>query len=362
MPRPRLAMRKIRDILRLALGEGLSRRQVGARSASLHHGRRPPAPGERGRALLAAARGPRRRRPRGAAVPEGPAPAKVRPLPDFTLSTASCGAGGDPQAVVARVPRAPPRRLWLQPVLPPLPPFQRHLDVVMRQEHRAGEKFFVDFPGLRIPIYDRAKPGVIDHAELFVAVLGASSYLYAEALPSQELLHWIAAHVHAFEFLGAVPSWWSPTTCARASPKPTATSPTSTPPTRRWPPTTASPSSPPGPTSRGTRPRSKPGVLFAERWILARLRNQRFSSLAEANAAIAACVTEINARPFKKMDGSRRELFEELDRPALRPLPAERYEFATWKGQRSTSTTTSSSTATTTRCPTSWSARRSTPG
>ncbi len=93
--------------------------------------------------------------------------------------------------------------------------FQRHLDVVMHQEHRAGEKCFVDFAGQRITLYDRARRAVIDHAELFVAVLGASNYLYAEALPSQELPHSIAAHVHAFEFFGAVPRLVVPTTCAR---------------------------------------------------------------------------------------------------------------------------------------------------
>jgi transposase len=72
-------------------------------------------------------------------------------------------------------------------------------------------------------------------------------------------------------------------------------------------------------------------VLLAERWIIARLRHRHFTSLAEANAAIAECVGVLNARPFKKLDGSRRSLFELLDRPALRPLPLERYEFATWK-------------------------------
>jgi transposase len=83
--------------------------------------------------------------------------------------------------------------------------WQKHLDVVMRQEHRAGEKLFVDFAGRTIPNTDPIT-GEIMQAELFVAVLGASNYTYAEALPSQELPHWITAHVHAFEFLGCVPS------------------------------------------------------------------------------------------------------------------------------------------------------------
>ena len=80
--------------------------------------------------------------------------------------------------------------------------FRRQVDVVMRQEHRAGEKLFVDFPGQTIPIYDQRTGEVTLNAELFVAVAGASNYLYAEAFASQELLYWVTAHTHAFEFMG----------------------------------------------------------------------------------------------------------------------------------------------------------------
>src|SRR5439155_12551759 len=83
--------------------------------------------------------------------------------------------------------------------------FQKNVDLVMRQEHRAGDKLFVDFPGERLPIYDRRLGQVAVYAELFVAVLGASSYLYAEAVASQELEPWVMAHVHAFEFFHSVP-------------------------------------------------------------------------------------------------------------------------------------------------------------
>ncbi len=75
-------------------------------------------------------------------------------------------------------------------------------------------------------------------------------------------------------------------------------------------------------------------MLLAERWIIARLRGRKFTSLGEANAAIAGCAAEINARPFQKLDGSRAELFGQLDAPALRPLPATRYEFAAWRKAR----------------------------
>src|SRR5258708_392649 len=90
--------------------------------------------------------------------------------------------------------------------------------------------------------------------------------------------------------------------------------------------------------ARAYKPRDKAkaesGVLLAERWIIARLRDRKFFSVSEANAAIAGCVTEINARPFQKMEGRRQALFESLERPALRPLPADRYEFATWRKAR----------------------------
>ena len=201
----------------------------------------------------------------------------------------------------------------------------------MRQHHRAGEKLFVDFPGEKIPIYDRRSGKVALQAELFVAVLGASNYLYAEALSSQGLIHWVAAHTRAFAFIGGVPEIVVCDNLRSGVARPHRYEPdvnatyqemaahygTAIIPTRSY------------------KPRDKAkvesGVLVAERWIIARLRNEKFFSLAEANVAIRRCVDEINVRPFKKMEGSRKELFFELDRPALRPLPPEPYEFATWK-------------------------------
>jgi transposase len=161
--------------------------------------------------------------------------------------------------------------------------FQRHLDLPMRQEHRAGEKLFVDFPGQRLAIYDRRSGEVRLEAELFVAVLGASNYLFAEVVPSQGLEHWVNAHVHAFEAFGAVPAIVvcdnlrsGVTKAHRYEPDVNATYEemaahycTAIIPTR----------------SRKPRDKAKveAGVLLAERWILARLRNRRFYSLAEAN-------------------------------------------------------------------------------
>ena len=334
MPRPRLAMRKVRDILRLAHGQGLSRRQVGAAlgvpfTTVADHLRRAeaaglgwPLPEELDDGALEAL-----------LFKKDPAPpADARPLPDWH------GVHRE-----LRRPGVTLTLLWLE--YREIHPdgygysqfchryrrFVGTLDLVMRQEHRAGEKCFVDFPGQRLPIYDRRTGSVAFEAELFVAVLGASNYLFCEAVSSQQLAPFVMAHVHAFEFFGAVPAIVvcdnlrsGVTKAHRYEPEINATYQelaehygTAIIPTRAG------------------KPRDKAkveaGVLLCERWILARLRNRRFYSLAEANAAIAALVAALNDRPFKKMAGSRRELFFDLERPAMAQLPPSRYEFATWR-------------------------------
>ncbi|MGH3122835.1 MAG: IS21 family transposase, partial [Streptosporangiaceae bacterium] len=204
------------------------------------------------------------------------------------------------------------------------------IDVTMRQSHVAGEKLFVDFPGDTVPVFDRRAGEIALRAELFVAVMGASNYLYAEAFPSQELLYWVTAHVHCFEALGGCPAIVVCDNLRSGVTRP-----------HRYEPDVnaafAEMAAHYGVAvipARAYKPRDKAkaesGVLIAERWIIARLRDRRFCSIGEANAAIAACAAEINARPSQKLDGSRQSLFELLDRPALRPLPATRYEFATW--------------------------------
>ena len=206
----------------------------------------------------------------------------------------------------------------------------RHIDLVMRHDHRAGEKLFVDFAGDTIKITDPVT-GETSEAQLFVAVSGASNYTYAEACLSQEMPHWIAAHVHAFQYLGSVPAACVCDNLLAGVKK-----------AHRYEPEinasylemarhygcTILP-------ARKGKPRDKAkvesGVLVAERWILASLRNHTFFSLAEANAAIRVRLEWLNSRAFKKLPGSRRSLFEELDRPAMRPLPLLAYEYGEWK-------------------------------
>jgi transposase len=212
--------------------------------------------------------------------------------------------------------------------------WRRRRDVVMRQDHKAGEKMFVDFPGLTIPIYDAQTLGIAFEAELFVAVLGASSYLFAEALRSQELIHWVGAHVHAFEFFGGVPEIVVSDNLRSAVTK-----------AHRYEPdlnttyqelathygTALIPARPYKPRDKA---KVEAGVLLAERWIVAVLRHRRFTSLAQLNEVIAGLVARLNEKSFKKLEGSRASLFAELDQPALRPLPPTRYEFATWRAAK----------------------------
>jgi transposase len=200
----------------------------------------------------------------------------------------------------------------------------------MRQEHRAGEKLFVDFAGPTIPITD-PRTGEITAAQLFVAVLGASSYTYAEALPSQELPHWIAAHVHAFSFLGGCTRLIVPDNLKAGVTRAHRYEPDINPTYAEMAAHYGTAVIPARPRKPRDKAKAESGVLVVERWILAALRHRTFFSIAEANEAIRERLAWLNARPFKKLPGSRASLFAELDRPALRPLPAVPHEFATWK-------------------------------
>ena len=211
--------------------------------------------------------------------------------------------------------------------------WEGRLSPTMRQAHPAGERLFVDYAGQTVDVVDPGT-GEVRPAQIFVAVMGASNYTYAEATATQSLPDWIGAHVRALAFMGGVPAqlvpdnpkvgvdranWYEPglnrTYLDLATHYGTAILPT-----------------------RTRKPRDKAkvevAVLVVERWILARLRNRRFFSLAELNRAIAELVADLNARPMRRLGVSRRDLFLELDRPALKPLPAEPYEYAEWRVRR----------------------------
>ena len=207
------------------------------------------------------------------------------------------------------------------------------LDLVMRQDHRAGEKLFVDYAGQTVPVVDRETGGV-RQAQVFVAVLGASSYTFAEATWTQTLQDWTASHVRAFEFIGGCPELVVPDNLrsgvSRAHRYEPDLNPTYHDLARHYGVAVLP--------ARVRRPRDKAkaevAVQVVERWILAALRHRTFFSLVELNAAIAELLERLNTRPFRKLPGSRRSQFEQLDRPALRPLPDSPYVFAEWKAVR----------------------------
>ena len=208
--------------------------------------------------------------------------------------------------------------------------WRKKLDVTLRQEHRAGEKLFVDYCGQTVPIIDPVT-GEITQAEIFIAALGASSYTFSEATPSQELPFWIRSHVHAFEFFGGVPEILVPDNLKSGVTHPCRYEPDVNPTYQDLAEHYATAVIP----ARVRRPRDKAkaesAVFVAERWILAALRNHTFFSVAELNRAIAKELVKLNNRKFQKLDTTRRELFESLDKPALKPLPTRPYEYATWK-------------------------------
>jgi transposase len=207
------------------------------------------------------------------------------------------------------------------------------LKLSMRQVHKAGEKLFVDYAGQTLPIVN-PQTGQISEAQIFVAVLGASSYTFAEATFSQNLPDWLGSHARAFEFFGGVPEIVVPDNLRSAVSKPCRYEPDLNPSYQDLAEHYATAVIP----ARVRKPKDKAkaevGVQIVERWILAKLRKQSFFSLAEANTAIRALLDDLNSRRFKKLPGSRKQAFEKLDRPALKPLPTQAYTFAQWKKVR----------------------------
>jgi transposase len=333
MPGERLSMRKIREVLRLRLGHKLPQRAVaqslrlsqGAVSNYLSRARRAglgwPLPNDLDDQRLEALLFP----------PPPSLPAEHRPLPDWASVHREL-----------RRPNVTLALLWEEYRLASADGFgyswfcelyrewAGRLKPTLRQVHTAGERLFVDFAGHTMEVVDGAT-GEILAAEVFVAVLGASSYLYAEATWTQALPDWIAAHVNALTALGGVPRqivsdnlkagitracFYEPTVnrtyADMAAHYGTAIIP-----------------------ARPYKPRDKAkvevGVQVVQRWILARLRHRRFFSLAELNRAIRELVEQLNDRPMRGWGTTRRALFEQLDRPALLPLPTTPYEYAEWK-------------------------------
>lgn len=208
--------------------------------------------------------------------------------------------------------------------------WQKQLNPVMRQNHKAGEKLFVDYSGDTIDIQD-PNTGELTPMQVFIAVMGASNYTFAEATKDQKIESWISSHIRCFEYFNAVPAVLvpdnlksgvkhacfydpeiNPTYQALASHYDTIVLP-----------------------ARAYKPKDKAkvegGVLHIQRRILAALRNQTFFSLRSLNAAIKELLKKLNHTPFQKLDGTRQQWFDEIDRPAMKPMPDNPFEMATWK-------------------------------
>jgi len=208
------------------------------------------------------------------------------------------------------------------------------LSVTMRQAHAGGEKLFVDYAGDRVEVFDRLT-GEARPAWIFVAVMGASSFTYAEATWSQGLADWIGAHTRAFEAIGGVAHLIVPdntkTAVIKACLYEPAVNRTYTEMAAHYD-TAILPARPRKPRDKA---KVEAAVLIMERWILGRLRHQRFYSLEELNIAIRGLLVRVNDElPIRRLGVTRRHLLEELDRPALKPLPVEPYVFAEWRIRR----------------------------
>jgi len=329
-------MRKIREVLRLRFEVGLSARQIAAsvqiaRSSVREYERR-----------LAAA-GLRWPLPEGLTdtalerrlfPPPPPVPVDTRPVPNWAVLHEELRCPGVTLMLLWEEYRAAhPQGFAYSWFCEHYREWTGKLDLVMRQTHRAGEKLFVDYAGQTVEVIDRAT-GEVRAAQIFVAVLGASNYTYAEATWTQTLPDWIGAHVRAFDYLGGTTEVLVPDNLRSGVSRACRYEPDLNP-------TYAELAHHYGVAvlpARVRKPRDKAkaesGVQLVERWILAALRHRTFFSLAELNTAIAELLERLNDKPFKKLPGSRRSTFAQLDQPALRPLPAAPYVYAAWKKVR----------------------------
>lgn len=208
--------------------------------------------------------------------------------------------------------------------------YREHIDVVMRQEHRAGEKCFIDYSGVKPTIVDRST-GEVTEVELFVAVLGASNYSFAEVTRSQQRDELIGSTARAFEYFGGVTEITVPDQLRSAVSGPDRIDPDINPVYAEFAEHYGTAVIPARPRKPKDKAKVEGGVLIVQRWIIARLRNVIFFSIEDLNVAVAELLEDLNTRPFKKLEGCRRSLFEQTDKPALRPLPCRRFEPSEWK-------------------------------
>lgn len=331
MAQARLSVRKIREVLRLKAEAQLSDRQIAAvigsaRSTVQECLRRArsagvgwPLPAEwDDQALLA------RLYPRAPIVPR-------YPVPDFAAIQAELAQKGVTRMLLWQEYKARhPDGCQYSAFCRDYDAWRGRQDPVMRFEHTPGDKLFVDYAGKTMAVVDRHS-GEVQVAQIFVAALGASHYTYVEASLTQTVADWLGAHVHALEYFGGVPRAIVPDNLKSGVRRPCRYEPDLNPSYQDFAEHYRVAILP----ARVRKPRDKAKVEVAvqgiERWILAPLRHRTFFSLGELNTALRGELERYNERPLSRQDGTRRSRYLQLDRPALAPLPAQRYQFASWK-------------------------------
>lgn len=211
--------------------------------------------------------------------------------------------------------------------------WRKRLQPTMRQHHRAGEKGFVDYSGKRPVLTDRVT-GEQTPVELFVMVLGASSYTYAEATLTQKIPDFIASHTRALEFFGGVPEILVPDCLKSAVLRADRYDPDINATYQEMAAHYGIAVLPARPRKPRDKAKVEVAVQVVQRWILARLRNRTFFTLGELNEAVQELLIDLNNRPFTKLEGCRRSVFESIDKPALKPLPSQRFELREGGKQR----------------------------
>jgi transposase len=332
MPEPRLPMRKVRDVLRLSAA-GMSKREIAASlgvSATaardcIWRARRAglawPLPAELTDKQLECRLYP----------PPTVAARDRRPQPGWAAVHCELRRPGVTLQLLWEEHRAAhPDGYGYSRYCELYRAFAARLSPTMRQSHVAGERLFVDYAGTTLSVIDPST-GEARTAQLFVAVLGASNYTYAEATWTQALSDWIGSHTRSFAFFGGAPAMVVSDNLRSGITKACFYEPTVN---RTYAEMAAHYNTAVVP-ARPYRARDKAkvevAVQVATRFIIAKLRNRSFFSLVELNAAIADLLTQINERVTRHLGASRRKLFDELERSALKPLPTEPYVFAEWK-------------------------------
>lgn len=206
--------------------------------------------------------------------------------------------------------------------------------VTMVQHHEPGKELFVDWMGDTLDCVTDPVTGQLQTAHFFVAVLGCSNYPYVEALPDEGMESWLSAHVHALEHIGGTPRVIVPDNCKTAVTKPCYYDPKINP--AYW--ELAKHYNVAVIPTRVRKPKDKSvvegSVGWLETWLLEWLRGQRFLSFIELNRAIVKRVRLLAEKPFQERPGNRTAIFEELDKPALSPLPHTRFECAEYITRR----------------------------